>query len=110
VALASPDVEWEDAVFWSEPARTYRGRAEVREWFDQVLEPWESLQLDVQEITDAPDDRVFFELLLTGCGKGSGVETQLDLWFVCWIADGKVTRRKVTRERADVLEAAGLSE
>jgi hypothetical protein len=30
-------------MFWSEPTRIYRGRAELREWLDRVLEPWESL-------------------------------------------------------------------
>jgi hypothetical protein len=29
VATVSLDVEWEDAVFWSEVSRTYRGRAAV---------------------------------------------------------------------------------
>jgi hypothetical protein len=31
VALASPNIEWEDPSFWSGVARTYRGREEVRE-------------------------------------------------------------------------------
>src|SRR5215211_7673814 len=35
VALASPNVEWEDPIFWSGVARTYRGREEVREWFNR---------------------------------------------------------------------------
>jgi SnoaL-like domain len=33
VAYASPDIEWEDSVFWSETARTYRGREQLRDWF-----------------------------------------------------------------------------
>jgi ketosteroid isomerase-like protein len=36
VALASPDIEWEDSIFWSEGVRTYRGRAELRGWFNQI--------------------------------------------------------------------------
>jgi ketosteroid isomerase-like protein len=59
VALVSPDVEWEDSVFWSEPARIYRGRAEVREWLNRVLEPWENFHIEVEEITEVADDRVF---------------------------------------------------
>ena len=42
-ALVSEDVEWEDPAFWSEPLRTYRGRAKVRDWFYRVVEPWESV-------------------------------------------------------------------
>jgi ketosteroid isomerase-like protein len=111
VATVSPDVEWEDAVFWSEVSRTYRGRAEVREWLNQViLEPWESLHCGVEEITEASDGLIFFGGLLTARGKGSGVDTELHFWTVNWIADGKVTRRKVFLQRDEALEAAGLPE
>jgi ketosteroid isomerase-like protein len=111
VALVSPDVEWEDSVFWSEHARIYTGEAELREWFDQViLEPWESVHFEVEEITEAADDRVFFGGLLTTRGKGSGVETQVRGWSVVWITNGKTTRRQVFLDRADALEAAGLEE
>ena len=110
VALISPDVEWVDPTFWSEPTRVYRGRAEVREWFDRVVEPWESLDFEVEEITEAADDRVFLETLLTTRGKSSGVETQIRLWYVVWIAEGRITRRRVFRDRDEALEAAGLRE
>ncbi|MEK6326425.1 MAG: nuclear transport factor 2 family protein [Actinomycetota bacterium] len=108
LALVSPDVEWEDPVFWSEVSQTYRGRAEVRAWFNRVVEPWESLHFEVEEITETPDDRVFLETLLTTRGKGSGAETQIRLWYVVWIANGKITRRQVFRGRDEALEAAGL--
>jgi hypothetical protein len=48
--------------------------------------------------------------LLTTRGKGSGVETQVRLWYVVWITNGKVTRRQVFLDRDEALEAAGLSE
>jgi ketosteroid isomerase-like protein len=110
VALAGLNVEWEDAIFWSGVTRTYRGRQELREWFNQVLEPWESLHVEVEEITEAANDGVFYCLFLTGRGKGSGVDTELRVWAVNWFADGKVSRRRVFRERDEALEAAGLSE
>jgi ketosteroid isomerase-like protein len=111
VALVSPDVEWEDSVFWSEHARIYTGEAELREWFNQVvLEPWESVHFEVEEIAETGDDRVFFGGLLTTRGKGSGVETQVRGWSVVWITNGKTTRRQVFLDRAEALEAAGLEE
>jgi ketosteroid isomerase-like protein len=107
VATARPDIEWEDANYWTEVSRTYRGKVEVREPFNgAVAEPWESLHCEVEEITAAADDRVFFGVLLTARGRDS-METQLHFWSVCWSADGKVTRRAVFRERADALEAPG---
>jgi ketosteroid isomerase-like protein len=111
VATLSPDVEWEDSVFWTEPVRIYTGRAELREWFNRVVvEPWEGIHFEVEEITEAADDRVFFGGLLTTRGKGSGVDTQIHGWTVMWITNGKATRRQVFLDRDEALEAAGLRE
>jgi ketosteroid isomerase-like protein len=110
VALLSPDVEWEDPTFWSEGARTYHGRAEVREWLNRILEPWDSIHIKANEIAQTSDDQVFVDGVLTGRGKTSGVETELRIWAVAWFAKGLCTRRRVFRERSEALEAAGLSE
>jgi ketosteroid isomerase-like protein len=110
-ATVSPDVEWEDSVYWTEDARLWRGRAAVREWFKKIiLEPWETIRAEVDEITQATEDRVFFAVLLTARGRDSGVETRQRFWAVYWITQGEVARRRVFRERAEALEAAGLSE
>jgi ketosteroid isomerase-like protein len=111
LALLHPDVEWEDSGGYPGARGTYRGRGEVRELFEEVfLEAWESFHVEVEEITEASDDRVFFEALLTTRGKGSGVETELRAWNVFWLADGKVARRQVIWTRDEALEAAGLRE
>jgi ketosteroid isomerase-like protein len=110
VATVSPDVEWEDAVFWTERPRTFRGWKGAREWFNQVLEPWASLHLEAEEVTDVCDDRFVAAFDFTARGKESGVETQLRFWVLCNVADGRITRREVFRERAEALKAAGLSE
>ena len=62
VTFASPNVEWEDSMFWSEPARTYRGRAELREWIKRVLDPWERISVRADEIIQTRDGRVFGRL------------------------------------------------
>ena len=110
VALASPEVEWEDAMFWSGVARTYRGRGELREWFNEIVEAWESIHVEIEEITEAADDRVFFGLSLVARGRGSGVETELRAWQLNRFADGKTVGRQVFLDRTEALEAAGLRE
>ena len=111
VATVSPDVEWEDAMFWSEPRRIYRGRQELQEWFVRaIVEPWESIHMEVEEIIDAGEDRVIAGGLLTARGRGSGVETRTHGWSVFWFESGLITRRRVFLERAEALEAVGLTE
>jgi ketosteroid isomerase-like protein len=110
IANVSPDVEWEDTLFWTQRARTYRGRAGVRAWLDEIQEPWESLHIEATEITDAGDDRLFVEFAMTARGKESGAETQFRFWSVIWVADGVVARRRSFHDRAEALDAAGLRE
>ncbi len=110
VALLSPDVVWEENPELPGLRGVYRGRAEVREWMVAVLEVFENLHVEVAEITELGDDRVFAETVLTARGKGSGVPVELRFWTVLWFAESKITRRQVFWTRDQALEAAGLSE
>jgi ketosteroid isomerase-like protein len=108
VAFLSPEVEWEDSMFWTEHVRIYRGRVELREWVEKVLEPWESIRVEADELAETSDGRVFARLSLTGRGKASGAVTEQHAWTVLWFASGLCTRRRVFRDRDEALEAAGL--
>jgi ketosteroid isomerase-like protein len=113
VACLHPDVVWEESGDVFPGLRgTYDGPARVREWFEGAFLGgiWEGLHIEVEEITEVGDDRVFLETLLTARGAGSGVETKLSAWQVLWFADGCVTRRQVFFKRDEALEAAGLSD
>ena len=110
VALLGPDVVWEENPELPGLRDVYRGRAEVREWMAAVLEVFENLQVEVVELTDLSDDRVFAETVLTALGQGSGVPVELRFWMVIWLAEGKITRRQVFWTRDQALGAAGLSE
>ena len=110
VAALSPDVEWQDTLFWTERERTYRGAAEVRDWLNQIWEPWETLHMEALEITTASDGRLFVGFELTARGAESGAETRGRFWTVTEIADGKIRTRQGFRDRAEALEAAGLTD
>jgi ketosteroid isomerase-like protein len=113
LAFLHPDVEW--GVPATDPfpglRAVYRGRAEVRRWFEEAfLEPWESFHLEVEEITEASDGRVIAETLFTARGGASGAETEIRTWSVSWHADGRIARRQLFWTREEALEAAGLRE
>ena len=110
VARLSPDVVWEENPDMPGLREIYRGRAEVREWIDEVLEAVETLHNEIVEITELPDDRVFTENVVTGRGTGSGVPVELRYWSVLWVAEGKLARRQVFWNKDEALEAAGLEE
>jgi ketosteroid isomerase-like protein len=112
VAGVSPDVEWETNPKMVGLGGTYRGRGGVRDFFEDLfgLETWESIHVEVEEITEASDDRVLVGMLAKARGRGSGVPTELHLWQVFWFAEGLITRRQVFWTRQEALEAAALSE
>jgi ketosteroid isomerase-like protein len=110
VALVSPDVVWEENPDLPGLREVYRGRAEVREWMAAVLEVLENLQVEIAELTELGDDRVFAEGVLSARGKGSGAPLELRVWMVLSFAEGKITRRQVSWTRDQALEAAGLRE
>ncbi len=110
VAFLSPDVVWEENPDLPGLREIYRGPAEVREWIDEILEAVETIHNEIVEITELGDDRVFTENVVTGRGTGSGVPVELRYWSVLWVAEGKCARRQVFWNKAEALEAAGLSE
>jgi ketosteroid isomerase-like protein len=112
VASAHPEIEWEatDDRFPGFRA-LYRGRTGVRRWFEEAVEPWESVHNQIEEVTDVGGDRVLLDLLMTTRGGTSGVETTLRLWQALWFKDGLVVKRQGPYwTRADALEAMGLRE
>jgi ketosteroid isomerase-like protein len=89
----------------------YRGRAEAREWAEEVLEAVESgVHVEFDEIRDLGDDRGFSRIVTTGRGRGSGVPFEFHTWQLVSFAEGLITRRQVFRNRDEALEAAGLEE
>ena len=110
VAPLTFDVEWEAAIFWTEGTRIYRGKDEVRTWFEKIREPWERIHLAVEEILEAEDDELVVGFRATGRGRNSGADTQLQSWLVLRFREGLVAKRQVFQGRAEALEAAGLTE
>jgi hypothetical protein len=74
------------------------------------VEPWESVHFELEEITEAADDRVFFGGSSPRAARAAAWIPKSHGWSVIWIMNGKVTRRRVSLDRDEALEAAGLSE
>ena len=74
-----------------------------------LLEPWTRLTMEAQEIV-AAGDSVLASVHQSGVGTTSGVPADLS-YFTLWTFRGrKVVHIESFRDRAQALEAAGLSE
>ena len=67
------------------------------------------VDFDIQELIDA-GDQVLAVIREREIGRASGVPVETTHLVVWTLANGKVTRLQVFDDRAEALEAAGLSE
>ena len=107
LARVRPDVEWDDREGWPGIQGVYRGRSGVQDWWERFLEVWESVEVEIDEITEGPDDTVVLEVSGAFRGASSGVPTEIRAWEVLWIADGLVAKRRLSWSKDDALDAAG---
>src|SRR5262245_34931822 len=108
LAFLSPDVEWEALEGVPGIAELYRGRAGVREWIELMWANAEGVHIEIKQMTDLADDRVFVAVVVAARRKGSGVPFEWRTWQIVWFADGLITRRQVFWTRAEALKTAGL--
>ena len=109
LALHDPDVVWEALEGVPGVDELYRGRAGMREWVELM---WENVEerfhIEIEQMADLSDDRVFIAVVLTARRKGSGAPFEYRTWQILWFAGGLITRRQAFWTRAEALQAAGL--
>ena len=108
IEFFDPEVEWQTSA--EDPdAATHRGLQAYRRYLEQWLESFDGLRADVEEYIDVGDDRVFTWSRFTGLGRTSGAPADWYLATIFTIRDRKVVRGEEYFDRAEALEAAGLS-
>jgi ketosteroid isomerase-like protein len=104
----APDVELDLSRNVFNPV-TDRGYEGVERLLAMVNDVWDDFRFEPEELIDA-GGRVVAVVRLSGKGKGSGVPVDQTDSHVWTLGDGKCTRLAVYQDRAEALEAAGLSE
>ena len=106
--IFDPDVEWHTA--HEDPdAGVHRGIPAVRQMFQRWSESIEDMRGIPEEFRDS-DDRVFVWQRTIGRGVASGVEVVWEGAYVWTLRNRKIVRVQIFFDRAEALEAAGLSE
>ena len=78
----------------------------MSEWLDV----WDDYEAGVEEILAAPDGRVVSLIWQRGKGRASGLPMKMEMAQIATVRAGKVTRLDNYDDRAEALEAAGLTE
>ena len=102
------DLEWYGTVGGIDENTLARGHDEVIAAFADNLATWESLKLDYERYIDAGDQVVVFVHEIAR-GRESGAEVETDTAVVFTLNAGKVVRARAFMNRAEALQAAGVS-
>jgi ketosteroid isomerase-like protein len=106
-----PEIEWRGPREFPDLAEPHYGYEGVARYGAKIGEVLDDYQMVPERFIDAGDDRVLVFSREGGRGKGSGAEVQSHLTAHLWtLKDGKVTHMQSYWERADALDAVGLTE
>ncbi len=105
-----PAIEWDmsGVTGWAEE-QVYRG-AKVGEFLQAWADSWRDWHFEVEEVRDAGDEEVFSAIHEWGTGVESGVSVDQRRYFATTVRGGRIVRVRMFSDRAEALEAAGLSE
>ena len=86
----------------------YRGHGELEAFWDAFWSTFEDVQLETHDLTEADSEVVFSN---TAHVRGrQGIKVVARSTFVYTFESGQITCLRLFQERAEALEAAGLSE
>jgi ketosteroid isomerase-like protein len=102
-----PEIEWETR--WPGLPRYFHGHEGLREWVARVLEPM-AIEMDLQDARSLAEEVVLVSYVARGVGRGSEVRTEMEIFDLVWVREGKIYRRRTFYSEAEALEAAGLRE
>jgi ketosteroid isomerase-like protein len=90
----------------------FYGHDGVRDWRDQVFEVFDNARVEPEEIVDVHGDGETVLMLLRATGTARHTDIEMDVeWAAIWtVRGGKLLKAQGYLNRADALEAAGLSE
>jgi ketosteroid isomerase-like protein len=104
-----PDAVMIPAREWPENAPV-RGAEAIWDFYDEVGGTWEDGAFELAEIIDSGADTVVVNTRREARGKASGVGVNFSYWVVTTHRNGKTVRIEWFSNRAEALDAAGLSE
>jgi ketosteroid isomerase-like protein len=93
---------------WPEPG--VRGAEAAFNWYVQIFDGLQGFRAADTEFIDAGADKVLLQYRMDLRGRGSGAEVEWRRWCVITMREGRLLRGEWFLDRAEALEAAGLSE
>ena len=110
--LATLDAIWSEegefhSTFAASEGRVFRGRQGIRDYFETLGDVFDDMRIEIEEITDAGEDRIVVVVRVIGRGKGSGVNVEQRNGQVWTFADQRIIRIDSYLNPTDAFDAVG---
>jgi ketosteroid isomerase-like protein len=106
-----PQIVHADVVIQSQMTNaTYHGHAGMRRYFAEIDDQFESWHASIDELRDAPGERLLALGAIHFRGRASGVESDQPVAWLFTFAGDQVTGMRTIHDHAQALAVAGLGE
>ena len=105
---AAPSFEWDNSRALNPDTRGLFTAGEARQVFKQALGLWESARIEINDVVEMGDHLVVAHT--THVRGRDGVEAQARTSWLFTIRNGKMERGCLYQDKAEALEAVGVSE
>jgi ketosteroid isomerase-like protein len=99
------DVEWGTTGTWPGLEGVYRGPDALDEWMETLHAEWETFNVSLDEVIRDVGDVIVVAERLSGRGRESGIEVEMQVFSVYWSRAGKIVKRRSFRTRDEALAA-----
>jgi ketosteroid isomerase-like protein len=103
-----PEIEFEPPKEALEQRGTFKGRVAVRDRWDLLLDPFDDVRLEIDELIEADDQTVVVVFRIRARGKASGAPVEMRLAHVVTLRDGRAVRMKAYLDPEEARRAARL--
>jgi ketosteroid isomerase-like protein len=88
---------------------TYKGHDGIREWMAEIDDQFDDWNVTIEEMQDVPPDRVLAIGNVHFRGRGSGVEFDQPIAWICRFSDDRVTEMHNYSDQSAARDAAKAS-
>jgi ketosteroid isomerase-like protein len=109
LACADPAIEFDWSASRSPFRDVYQGHDGMERFWAEQEEVFEEFRVEIEEVVELDPERLITVTTVRGRGRGSGVTTEARGAMLWRVRDGAIVSGKLFQEKAEALEAAGLS-
>jgi ketosteroid isomerase-like protein len=103
-----PEIEFEPPDQALEQRGTFSGHEAVRDRWNLLLEPFDDVRMELDEVIEADDETVLVLFRIHARGKASGAPVQMRLAHAITVRDGRALRVRAYLDPAEARRALGL--